>query len=84
MRDCIALEIAISNKRSNEKNFKYLPVDYRQITLTKDVGETYENGMLIPYHEFIRIAADAYLNVFSGEESVKQNNLQQSNKKGGR
>ena len=40
--------------------------------------------MQIPYHEFIRITADAYLNVFLGEESVKQNGMQQSNKKGGR
>ena len=84
VQDCIALEITISNKRSNEKNFKYLPVDYRQITLTKDVAETYENGMHIPYHEFIRITADAYLNVFLGEESVRQKGMQQNSKKGGR
>lgn len=61
VRDCIALEITISNKRSNEMNFKYLPEDYQQIILTKDIGETCENRMQIPYHEFIRISADAYL-----------------------
>lgn len=36
-----AVEIIISNKCSNEKNFKYLPVDYKKITLTKDIGENY-------------------------------------------
>lgn len=40
--------------------------------------------MQILYHEFIRIAADAYLNVFLGEESVKKNDVKQNNKKGGR
>ena len=84
VRDCIALEITISNKRSNEMNFKYLPADYQQIILTKDIGETCENRMQIPYHEFIRIAADAYLNVLLGEESVKKSGVQQNNKKGGR
>lgn len=84
VQDCIALEITISNKRSNEMNFKYLPEDYQQIILTKDIGETCEKRMQIPYHEFIRISADAYLNVFLGEECVRQNNMQQSNKKGGR
>lgn len=38
-----------------------LPEDYQQIILTKDIGETCENRMQIPYHEFIRISADAYL-----------------------
>ena len=72
VRDCIALEITISNKRSNEMNFKYLPEDYQQIILTKDIGETCENRMQIPYHEFIRISADAYLNVFLGEECTQK------------
>lgn len=43
VQDCIALEITISNKRSNEMNFKYLPADYQQIILTKDIGEICEN-----------------------------------------
>ena len=53
-------------------NFKYLPEDYQQIILTKDIGETCENRMQIPYHEFIRISADAYLNVFLGEECTQK------------
>ena len=43
-------------------NFKYLPADYQKITLTKDIDETCEKRMQIPYHEFIRIAADAFIN----------------------
>ena len=30
----IAVEITISNKRSNEMNFRYLPADYKKIILT--------------------------------------------------
>ena len=64
-------------------NFKYLPADYRQIVLTRDISETCENRMRVPYHEFIRMAANADLNVALGEESVKNNSVQQNNKKSG-
>ena len=84
VQDSVALEITISNKRSNEMNFKYLPEDYQQIVLTKDIYAPCKNKMQIPYHEFIRVSANSYLNVFLGEESIKQNVLQQGLKKGGR
>lgn len=54
VQDSVALEITVSNKRSGEMNFKYLPVDYQKIILTKDVYETSGNKMKIPYHVFIK------------------------------
>lgn len=56
--DCVALEITVSNKRSNEMNFKYLPEDYKNIILTKDFSESNENNLHIPYHEFIKNISD--------------------------
>lgn len=51
--NCVALEITISNKRSNEISFKYLPEDYQKIILTKNIREVCGNQIKIPYHEFI-------------------------------
>ena len=59
IQDCIALEITISNKRSHEMNFKYLPADYQKVILTKDVKEHNESKRQIPYHEFIKTKSES-------------------------
>lgn len=82
--ECVALEITISNKRSNEINFNYLPDDYQRIILTKDIYEKSEKSMKMPYHEFIRLSAQACERSFLGEESLKKSVVQQSYKKSGR
>lgn len=59
VQERMALEITISNKRSNEMNFKYLPQDYQKILLTKDIEEACENRVRIPYHKFIRTVGES-------------------------
>lgn len=54
VRELKAIEVTISNKRSNEMNFKYLPADYCRLVLTKDIWKTSGNIIQVPYHEFIR------------------------------
>lgn len=56
--DGIALEITISNKRSDEINFKYLTDDYQKIVLTKDIEDTIGNKRKIPYHNYIQTVSD--------------------------
>lgn len=59
-----ALEITVSNKRSNEMNFQYLPDDYQKIILTKDILKQSGDKSYIPYHIFIRnISKNRDLNI---------------------
>ncbi|KSV58255.1 AAA family ATPase [Acetivibrio ethanolgignens] len=54
----IALEITVSNKRSNELNFQFLHEDYLCIALTRDFYEIKGNKQYLPYHRFIRSVTD--------------------------
>lgn len=58
--DSVALEITVSNKRSDEMNFQYVPAEYRKIVLTKDIEASSKNKMQIPYHKFIKNISDAF------------------------
>lgn len=49
----IAVEITVSNKRSNEHNFEILPDYFTCIMLTKDIMKCYSNYIEIPYYQFI-------------------------------
>lgn len=49
----IALEISISNKRSNEYNFNLLPDYFTCIILTRDESKHYSNHIKVPYYKFI-------------------------------
>lgn len=50
----MAIEITVSNKRSDEMTFKYLPDYFKNIILTKDVTAIRGDKQYIPYHEFIK------------------------------
>lgn len=60
VRTGIAIEITISNKRARQLNFNCVPKDYMKVELTKDILEVCVNDVKVPYHEFIRMAANIY------------------------
>ena len=59
VKKCMALEITVSNKRSGEINFEYLPEYYKKIVLTRDVQGKKNSVVYIPYYEFIRMCSDS-------------------------
>jgi hypothetical protein len=50
----IAVEITVSNKRTRNTNFQYLPNGYKNIVLSKDTCDSRDNVSTVPYHEFIK------------------------------
>lgn len=53
VRKLTSVEITVSNKRSGELNFRYLPNGYTHIVLTKDKSGIIGYVMYIPYHTFL-------------------------------
>ena len=49
----IAIEITVSNKRSDEHNFEILPDYFTCIMLTRDIMKSYSHYIEIPYYQFI-------------------------------
>jgi hypothetical protein len=50
----IAIEITVSNKRTRDTNFQYLPEGYKNIVLSRDVYDSKGNISIVPYYEFIK------------------------------
>lgn len=58
VQERLAIEMTVSNKRSNEFNFNLLPDDYKQIVLTKNIFEKNQKKIQIPYYDFIKIVSE--------------------------
>lgn len=72
IRECIAIEFSISDKKSNEYNFGSLPDYYRCLSLTKTIKSEHKRMLKLPYFEFIKIASESI--------SLTQNSLDLMNK----
>lgn len=57
----VFVEVSVANKQWSKINFKYVQKEYYEIILTKNILEKYEQGVKIPYHDFIRVAEKVYL-----------------------